>query len=652
MNAIERMTQLVDLLNRYAHEYYDLDNPTVSDADYDLLYDELLALEAETGIVLPDSPTKRVGNQVSKGFATVTHRQRLYSLDKSKTKEGIADWMGRVVQENGGWAPLTLEYKYDGLTLNLCYRQGALVRAVTRGDGVQGEEVTNQALTIADIPRTIPFAGDVDVQGECIMKLSALRAYNDTAEVPLKNARNAAAGGIRNLDVEECARRHLSFMAYNIGYHSGVDFASQSQMHAFLVDNGFVCQDYFRVIGEGEDWQAMLDEAEKNRPALDYLIDGMVFKVDDLALRGEMGATAKFPRWAMAYKFKAEEVVSRVLGVVWQVSRTGKLSPLALLEPVDIGGALVRRATLNNISEIRRKDIRVGSDVFVRRSGDVIPEILGIARHNADSCVIEPPTCCPACGAPVRQEGVFVYCTDPDNCAPRIIAAIQHFADKDAMDIDGLSVKTIEQLYNELAVRSPADLYLLTAEQLLTLDGFKERKAANLLAAIERSKHPDLPHFVTALAIPNVGKRAAEQLAYAFGSIEAIMQATVEQLVELDDFGQVTAECIVTYFANPAGTQLVADLLQRGVQIASTQRTQTGVFAGETVVLTGSLTTYKRSEAAALIEQRGGAVSDNVNKKVTLVVVGADAGSKLAKAQKLGIRIIDEAEFLRLLQQE
>ena len=651
MNSIDRMIQLVALLNRYAHEYYDLDNPTVSDADYDALYDELLALEQQTGIVLPDSPTKRVGNQVNRGFATVVHRQRLYSLDKSKTKEGIADWIGRVVQENKGWADLTLEYKYDGLTLNLCYRQGALVRAVTRGDGVQGEDVTDQALTIADIPRTIAFTGDVDVQGECIMKLSVLRAYNDTAEVPLKNARNAAAGGIRNLDVAECARRQLSFMAYNIGYHSGVEFATQSQMHAFLVQNGFVCQDYFRVITEQDDWRAMLDQAEQYRPELDYLIDGMVFKVDNIALRGEMGATAKFPRWAIAYKFRAEEVVSRVLDVVWQVSRTGKLNPLALLEPVDIGGALVKRATLSNISEIRRKDIRIGSDVFVRRSGDVIPEILGIARHNDNSRAVSVPEVCPACGAPVRQEGVFLYCTNLDGCAPRIIASIQHFAAKDAMDIDGLSVKTIEQLYNDLAVRSPADLYLLTQQQLLGLDGFKERKAANMIQAIERSKHPDLAHFITALAIPNVGKRAAEQLAYAFGSIDQIADATVQQLVQLDDFGLVTAQGIADFFATPANRQLVADLLQRGVQIAANTRVQTGVFAGETVVLTGSLATYKRSEAAALIEQRGGVVSDNVNKKVTLVVVGADAGSKLVKAQKLGIRIIDEAEFVRLVQQ-
>lgn len=651
MTDMDRMIELVELLNRYAHEYYDLDNPTVSDADYDALYDELLALEDKLGIVLPTSPTKRVGNSVSKGFATVIHRERLYSLDKSKTKEGIAQWMERVVQENGSFAPITLEYKYDGLTLNLSYEKGVFVRAVTRGNGVEGEDVTQQAATIANIPKKIPFSGSVDVQGECIMTLSALSAYNRQAQVPLKNARNAAAGGIRNLDVAEAAKRHLTFMAYNVGYHRGLDLHTQEEMHRFLVDNGFICQEYFRLLQADTDWQQLLDQVEEIRPTLDYLIDGMVFKVNDLALREEMGSTAKFPKWAIAYKFHAEEMVSRVLDVVWQVSRTGKLNPLALLDPVDIGGAMVKRATLNNISEIRRKDIRIGSDVFVRRSGDVIPEILGIARHNEDSREVPTPTKCPACGSNVRQEGVFLYCTNPEHCAPRVIATIEHFAGKDAMDIEGLSSKTIEQMYNDLGLRTADQLYTYTPEQLQTLDGFKDKKSANLYAAVQNSKQPDLAHFITALAIPNVGKRAAEQLANEFSSLEGLMAASEMELLALDDFGAVTANCIVDYFRADDNRRLIQALLANGVSIHEKKRVQSGVFANENVVLTGSLQQFKRSEAAALIQARGGVVSDSVSKKVTLVVAGADAGSKLQKAQKAGIRIIDEEEFVRLLQQ-
>ena len=640
------MIELVALLNRYAKEYYELDNPTVSDADYDALYDELLALEAELGIVLPDSPTLRVGGDVQKGFATVTHRERLYSLDKSKTKEGIAEWMDKVVKENGGWADMTLEYKYDGLTLNVSYEKGALVKAVTRGDGTVGEDVTKQALTIANLPRRIPFEGIVDVQGECIMKLSALEAYNATAEVPLKNARNAAAGGIRNTDPKEAAKRHLSFAAYNIGYHEGLTLATQEDMHRFLIEQGFDCQDYFRLVTQNEDWKALLDQAEQNRPHLDYLIDGMVFKVNDLALREELGVTAKFPKWAIAYKFKAEEVVSRVLDVKWQVSRTGKLNPLAVLEPVDIGGVEVKKATLSNISEIRRKDIRIGSDVFVRRSGDVIPEILGIARHNEDSREVPVPTVCPACGAPVRQDGVFLYCTNPEHCAPRVIATIEHFGAKDAMDIEGLSVKSIEQLYNEVGLRTPDQLYTLTKEQLLSLDGYKDKKADNILASIAKSKHIPLSRFLTALAIPGIGKRTAGQLADTFGSLEAIAKASVDDLLALDDFGMIMASNVVDFFADPTNQKLVQNLLSLGITIEDKpQSNLDGCFKGEVVVLTGSLSSYKRSQAQELIRLHGGEVADSISKRVTLVVAGSDAGSKLQKAEKLGITVIDEDQF-------
>lgn len=648
MEEMQRMKELVDILNRLSHEYYDNDNPTVSDAEYDALYDELLSLEASTGLVLPQSPTKRVGGTVSAGFQTVRHRDRLFSLDKSKTKEGIQEFIHRVSTEHGTFTPLTLEFKYDGLTLNLSYEKGHLIRIVTRGDGTEGEDVTLQALTIKDIPHTIPFEGSVDIQGECIMRLSALQAYNQTAAVPLKNARNAAAGGIRNLDPRETERRSLSFMAYNISYYQGGHvFATQEEVHEFLKGQGFHTGDFFMVVRDKDDWQGVLDHIEADiRPTLDYLIDGMVFKVNNLALREELGVTIKFPKWAIAYKFHAEEVVSTVEDVIWQVSRTGKLNPLARLTPVDIGGAIVQRATLSNISEIRRKDIRIGSQVFVRRSGDVIPEILGIARHNDYSVSVEAPTACPACGAPVIADGVFLYCSNANHCAPRVIATIEHFSAKDAMDIEGLSEKSIEQLYNELQVRTPADLYRLTKEDFLGLEGYKDKKAQNMVDSIAASRTPTLPRFLNALGIPNIGKKSAETLTRAFGSLSNIRSATYEQFIALEDFGAVMAEGVVAFWQDPANNELVDTLLACGVTPHVEERVTEGSFAGEIVVLTGTLSRYKRSQAGALIQAQGGQIADSISARVTLVVAGADAGSKLPKAQKLGIPIIDEEAFL------
>ena len=378
-----RMEELVALLNKYAKEYYEQDNPTVSDAEYDALYDELVMLEQFGGLVLPDSPTRRVGGKPNEGFRQFKHKERLYSLDKTKTVEGVGEWMEKLAKD--GPVPLTLEYKYDGLTLNLSYENGKLVRACTRGDGEIGEEVTEQVKTIKNVPQTIPFKGEIDVSGEGLMPLSSLEKYNADAKVPLKNARNGVAGAIRNLDVEETARRGLSFFAYNVGFHKGIQFNYQHEVHEFLKEQGFNVGDYFKVVSSFEEVRDLLAEAEQKRPTLDFLIDGMVFKADSFALREMLGFTEKFPRWALAFKFKAEELSTLVKDVVWQVSRTGKLNPLAVLDPVDIGGATVSRATLSNISEIRRKQIRIGDRVFVRRSGDVIPEITGVAEKLPDA---------------------------------------------------------------------------------------------------------------------------------------------------------------------------------------------------------------------------------------------------------------------------
>lgn len=641
-----RMEELVELLNRYAKEYYEEDNPTVSDAEYDALYDELVMLEQFGGLVLPDSPTRRVGGKPNEGFHSVKHKERLYSLDKTKTVEGVGEWIAKI--QKGEPVPFTLEYKYDGLTLNLSYEGGRLVRACTRGDGEVGEEVTEQVKTIQNVPKIIPFKGEIDVSGEGLMPLSSLEEYNKEAKVPLKNARNGVAGAIRNLDVQETARRKLSFFAYNVGYHKGIDFHFQHEVHEFLIEQGFNVGDYFKVVKDFEEVKHLLAEAEVKRPSLDYLIDGMVFKADSFDLRETLGFTEKFPRWALAYKFKAEELSTVVKDVLWQVSRTGKLNPLAVLDPVEIGGATVSRATLSNISEIRRKGIRIGDRVFVRRSGDVIPEITGVAEQCEGAREVPKPTVCPVCGSPVLEKGVFLYCSNKENCEPKIISAIEHFCSKDGLDIDGLSEKTIEQFYEEFGLKRADELFLLKKEDLLSLEGFKEKKAENVIASIDKAKHTTLTRFLTALGIPNVGKKAAKLLEQTFGTLDKLMAATVEEIASIEDFGLITASSIVEYFSLAEHRDFISRLLANGITFSKEEKRE-GVFSGRTVVITGALSSYKRSAAQEEIRKRGGNVADSVSKQVDLVVVGEDAGSKLEKAKKLGIEIIDEKTFLAML---
>lgn len=644
---MERMIELVELLNRYAKEYYELDAPTVTDEEFDKLYDELLKLEQELGIVLPDSPTKRVGGKLSKGFSSYRHRERLYSLDKSKTKEGISEWFDKIIKEGGKDVEVSLEYKYDGLTLNLSYSHGHLIRATTRGDGVEGEVVTEQALTLEGVLKEIDFKGDIEISGECIMKLSSLKEYNEKEEIPLKNARNAASGGIRNLDPLETKKRNLTFFAYNVGYHEGIVFSTQEEVHEFLLRQGFLSNEYFNIIKSDSNWSELLDGVEKIRPTLDFLIDGMVFKVNSFALREELGFTEKFPRWAIAYKFKAEEVRTKVINVIWQVSRTGKINPIAELEPVDIQGVTVRRATLSNFSEIKRKDIRINSEVFIRRSGDVIPEILGIASHTPESIEVVPPRHCPVCGSPIERKGVFLYCTG-EKCETSLINRIAHFASKDALDIEGLSDKTAEQLYLELGVTKPSQLYTLTEDALYTLEGFTDKKPKKLIHAIERSKQTTLQRFLVGLGIPNVGKKASMLLENKFKTIQGIVNATFEELVEIEDFGLITAESVINFFKNEDNAKELQALLSFGF-IFEENVTSGGSFEGKNVVITGTLSSFKRSEAQKLVKDNGGTTSDSVSKSVNLVIAGESAGSKLDKAKKMGIEIIDESTFKRML---
>jgi DNA ligase (NAD+) len=644
------MRQLVDLLNSYAKEYYEKDNPLVSDAEYDKLYDELVALEESSGEVFADSPTHRVGGAPIKKFSSYSHRQRLYSLDKAKDEESLNAYFQRVKKALGFVPEMTLENKFDGLTLSLTYEAGELSIGATRGDGVVGENVTAQIRTIKSIPLTIPYKGLIEIQGEVVMRLSVFEEYNKTAAEPLKNARNAAAGAVRNLDPRLTAERKLDFFAYNVGY-SDKEFSTQSEIRDFLMQNGFQVDDLFLLVNQ-ENSCPELAKIEENRDNLDFLIDGAVLKVNQLSYREKLGFTEKFPRWAIAYKFTPQEATTMLKEVKWQVSRTGKINPLAILEPVELMGVTVQRATLNNILDIQRKKIKTNSKVFIRRSNDVIPEIMGVAEYTQDSHEILPPQVCPSCDSQVKIEGAFLYCTNIENCAPRIISSLDHFASKPCMDIEGLSEKTAEQLYNDLGVNSLDKIYDLTIEGLLTLEGFKERKAQNLLDGIEKSKNTTLDRFLFALGIPTIGKKAASQLKKKFHTLENVMNATKEQIVEIDDFGDIMADNIINYFADNSNREIVASLLSKGITFKQDEPIAEGIFSGKNVVLTGSLSSYKRSKAAEIIKSLGGTVSDTVSKSVNLVIAGEDAGSKLEKAKKLGIEIQDEQWFLAQIANE
>ena len=647
---MNRQRELVDILNKWAHEYYVLDNPTVSDKEYDALYDELRALETESGEVYPDSPTRRVGGEPIKGFEKHTHIARLFSLDKSVTEEDLSAFLTRVKKATDTEPKYTVEYKFDGLTVCLTYDKGEFKRATTRGNGVQGEDVTAQVLTIKSFPLKIGYQGTLEVRGEAVIRLSVLDEYNKTADEPLKNARNAVAGAIRNLDPKITEKRRPDIYFYDVNYRLEGGELSQTDAHEFLKREGFKVFPYFKVCKNGEEVLSAVKEIEVERRNIDVLTDGAVIKVDDPIVREEMGFTDKFPRWAMAYKFEAEEVTTLLKEVIWQVGRTGKLTPLALLEPVDLGGATVSRATLNNYGDIERKKVKLRSRVLVRRSNEVIPEILGTTEYYEDSAEVIKPCTCPACGSNLEEVGAHLFCPNRA-CTPRVVAKLDHYASKNAMNIDGFSESTAQTLVEKKGVQNFSDLYALKAEDFTDLDGFKDKKIGNLLTEIEKSKTPRLDAFLYAIGIDGVGRVAAKDLATKFKSVENLKNATVDELVLMDNVGEITAKAIAQYFQDETNLAELTALENVGVKPVWSEEKTEGVFSGESVVLTGSLTKFKRSEAQKLIEAKGGVCQSSVTAKTTLVIAGEEAGSKLEKAKKLGIKIIDEEEFIKRIEQ-
>jgi len=641
------MRPLVDQLNQAAHAYYDLDEPTISDMEYDRLYDRLVRLEAEAGFSLPDSPTHRVGGQPLAKFEEHRHLNRLWSMDKCQSLEELNAWVQRAEKLAGGKCRYHVEYKFDGLTLNLTYRGGRLVQAATRGNGEVGEAILPQAMTIRSIPLTIPYQGLLEIHGECIMRLSVLDKYNQSASEPLKNARNAAAGALRNLDPKVTARRHLDAFFYQVGTIENPPYTSQEGMMAFIKENGFPVSDLFETAESYEEICEKITGIEANRHDLDFLIDGAVIKIDDLAVRRELGFTDKFPRWAVAYKFKAEESTTTLREVTWELGRTGKLTPLAHLDPVDFYGVTVKKATLNNWGDIQRKKVAIGCPVWIRRSNDVIPEIMGrVGEAGEGEAPVLRPTHCPACGSELVERGAHIFCMNRTSCRPQAVARIAHFASRNAMDITAFSEKTAEQLYDVLGLRDPADLYQLTYDQLLLLDGFKEKKARNLIQALENSRDCQLDAFLFALGIPNIGRKTARDLAAAFGTLEKVQNATAEELTAIPDVGEIVAQSVVEFFSFYENVRMMNRLLEAGVKPQEAASQRGGVFEGMSIVVTGTLPTLSRKEAEELIMANGGKAAGSVSKKTAFVVAGEAAGSKLDKANTLGIPVLDEAAFL------
>lgn len=646
----KEIKELIKVINKHNYNYYVLDNPTIADKEYDKLYDKLVALEKETNIVLPDSPTNKVGgNTLLKGFKKHTHKVRLYSLNKCQSINELKDWINDV-ENLYGKQEYSLEYKYDGLTIVATYNNGKFVSAATRGNGFIGEDVTNQVLTVKTLPLTIPYKGELIVQGEAMMRLSVLKEYNKTATEPLKNARNAAAGAIRNLDVMITSMRNLDIFFYGIVY-CDKEFKTQDEMHSFIIENGFSTFNYFKILNNTSDIISEIEKIDENKQNLDILIDGAVLKINNVLIRNDIGYTAKFPKWAVAYKFEAQELSTKLKNIVWQVGRTGKLTPIAEIEPVELAGATIRRATLNNYGDILRKDVKINSNVFVRRSNEVIPEILGVAEHFKESYTPPKPTKCPCCGSSVVEIKSNIYCPNKNGCMDQIIDRLSHFASRNAMNIAGLNEKTIIELHKTFNVSTPADLYNLTVEDLLKLPNFKEKKAQNIINSIEKSKNCELNNFIYAIGILNVGDKTAKDIVKHFSSIFDLMNAKPEDLIKINEIGDVITNNIIEFFADDYNKKMVSDLLNAGIKInnPTNQISFNENLTNKTVVLTGSLTKYTRDDATKILESFGAKVTSSVTKKTNLVIVGESAGSKLAKAKELGIKTITEEEFDKII---
>ncbi|MCG7437033.1 NAD-dependent DNA ligase LigA [Lysinibacillus sp. FSL M8-0216] len=664
MNEIEqRIAELNKLLHEYGYAYYVLDKPVVADSVYDQLLHELIALEeANPSLVFPDSPTQRVGGTVVEGFKKVTHDYPMLSLSNAFNEADLQEFDRKVRQAIGDHFSYVCELKIDGLAISLKYENGVFVQGATRGDGVVGEEITANLKTIHAIPLRLKEPITIEVRGEAYMpkksfeKLNAQRA--DNGEELFANPRNAAAGSLRQLDPKIAASRQLSTFIYAIGGDGevyGID--GHAEMLDYLEDLGFPSNKERQRCSTIEEVMAFIEHWTEHRPHLAYEIDGIVIKVDRYAQQDELGYTAKSPRWAIAYKFPAEEVVTTLLDIDLTVGRTGVVTPTAILTPVQVAGTTVQRASLHNEDLIREKDIRLGDTVIIRKAGDIIPQVVGvlIEQRPENSVPFEMPQNCPVCDSElIRIEGeVALRCVNPA-CFAQIAESIKYFVSRNAMNIDGLGDKVVEQLLRADLIHDVSDLYHLTIEQLVELERMGEKSATNLVNAIQASKENSMERLLIGLGIRHVGEKAAKIVSEQFGSMEAVMAATEEQLVAIYEIGDKMASSLVEYFSNDDARAVIERLAEVGVNMTFKGKKVEVVvgdnpFAGKTIVLTGKLEQLTRNEAKAKIEELGGTVTGSVSKKTDLVIAGEDAGSKLAKAEQLGIEVWNEENLIEQL---
>lgn len=664
--ATTEISELRKQLDEYSYHYYVLDQPLINDAQFDGLMGRLIELETLfPTLITADSPTQRVGGMVAGGFERVTHLTSMRSLGNAFSAEELLafDQKVRSGLAVDGQLEYIVELKIDGLAINLTYENGRLVSGVTRGDGTQGEDVTSNIRTIKSVPLllrpdgvTVPPV--LEVRGEVYMPKREFERLNrqrqEAEEALLANPRNAAAGSLRQLDPKVTSQRSLDIFLYGIGVYTGIELTTHGQMLEYLKKLGFKINSQYRVFTCMDDVIEYCGGFVEKRHDLPYDIDGMVIKVNDLASQQELGYTAKDPRWAIAYKFPAEQAITVVEDIFVGLGRTGVLTPTAILRPVPVAGSIISRATLHNQDFIDEKDIRIGDTVVIHKAGEVIPEVVSviIEKRTGEEQIFVMPTTCPECDGPVlRIEGESAHrCTNP-HCPALFREGLIHFVSRNAMNIDGLGPAVLVALVEAGLVKSVADLYRLTMEQVLTVPRMGDKSAQNLLSAIENSKQAGLAKVLFGLGIRHVGVKAASIVARHFGCIAAVEQATAEELVALDEIGIKIAESIVAYYALPENLQLSADLEAAGVKMTEEQQEkgEHQLFAGKTFVLTGTLETMNRNQAAEIIERLGGKVSGSVSKKTSYVLAGSEAGSKLDKAQKLGVEVLDEEQFKQLI---
>ncbi len=652
----EEYKRLCEKINYHNDRYYNKDNPEISDYEYDMLLRRLENMEAEhPELKNAGSPTSHVGGRASEKFSPVEHAIPMQSLHDSFSHEELYDFDRRVheVVENPIYV---VEPKFDGLSVSVEYENGVLVRGSTRGDGEVGEDITDNLLTIKSLPHRLntpvpllEVRGEVYMSNESFLRL--LKRQEENEEKPFKNPRNAAAGSLRQKDSKITAQRELDIFIFNIQRINGEEISSHKQSLDYIKKLGLPAPPFYNCFDNMSD---AIDEVERigaMRGSLPYQIDGAVIKLNDYEGRKLLGSTAKFPRWAEAYKFPPEEKETRLIDIEINVGRTGALTPTGVFEPITLAGTTVSRAVLHNEDFIKEKDIRIGDTVILRKAGEIIPEVVALKEHGENTLPFEMPKLCPSCGSPViRENGEAVIRCDNTDCPAQLMRHLIHFASRDAMDIDGLGPAVLERLVETDMVNSPADLYRLDYEKISEFEGMGKISAANLKSSVDKSKGNELYRLIFALGIRNIGEKAAKLLCAHFKSIEAIMNAEAEEISQIDGFGRVMAESVYTYFNLPKNKELIEHLRELGVKMPPAESgVSENKFGGKTFVLTGTLPTMKRSEATRLIESLGGKASSSVSKKTDYVLAGEDAGSKLTKAQSLGITIISEEEFLSMI---